>query len=125
MPMTDLEIFDFVAAHLIRQGKQSRCGSAGDLYNTCMYHGPHGTSCAVGCLIKDELYDPAMEGVQIQNSPKVRAAVKKSIGRKLTDTTREMLVVLQCVHDRYKPRDWPERLEADRRELFPDAPTPE
>ena len=30
--------------------------------NSCAYRGEEGTSCAVGCLIPDELYTPSIEG---------------------------------------------------------------
>jgi hypothetical protein len=54
--MTKQEIFDTVAIHLIKQGKKS----VGDDGN-CLYRGPEGLKCAVGCLIPDEVYRPEME----------------------------------------------------------------
>ena len=122
MPMTDLEIFDFVAAHLLRQGKQSRCASAGSLYHACLYRNTDGTSCAIGCLIKDEFYDPEMEGTQIPDNPMAQAAVAKSIGRKLVGHVTDVLNMLQRVHDNDQPRHWPRRLSEARSDLFPDAP---
>ena len=58
--MTKQEIFDTVLTHLRKQGGPS--WSAGD---GCRYRGLDGTSCAVGCLIPDELYDPLIEGVEV------------------------------------------------------------
>ena len=55
--MNDQEIFDKVAAHLIKQG-----GPARDENNDCAYRAPNGRTCAVGCLIPDSAYDPDMEG---------------------------------------------------------------
>lgn len=124
MPMTDLEIFDFVAAHLIRQGKQSRNASAGSFYNSCLYRGPYGTSCAIGCLIKDEFYDPKMEGSLLSCSSMVRDAVAKSIGRELTPHTKDVLSALQHIHDAALPKYWPHRLPAVRSDLFPAGPIP-
>ena len=56
--MTQQEIFDVVLAHLRKQGE-----AAVDDLDECQYRGPDGTSCAVGCLIPDELYDPLIENV--------------------------------------------------------------
>ena len=58
--MTQQEIFDTVLEHLRKQGKAS-LSTEGD----CTYRGPDGTSCAVGCLIPDELYDPLIENVSL------------------------------------------------------------
>lgn len=59
--MTGQEIFDSVLAHLRKQGKAS-VNDVDDM-ELCQYRGPDGTSCAVGCLIPDELYDPLIENV--------------------------------------------------------------
>lgn len=56
MMMTPQEIFDTVANHLRKQGRPAM--SEGN----CVYRGPDGTKCAIGCLIPDELYEEDMEG---------------------------------------------------------------
>lgn len=56
--MTEQEIFDTVLAHLREQGEASA-----DSSGVCQYRGPDGTSCAVGCLIPDEMYHPVIEGL--------------------------------------------------------------
>ena len=58
------EIFDRVAIHLMTQGHPA-VNEDGD----CRYRGERGTSCAVGCLIPDELYDPEIEGESIHVLP--------------------------------------------------------
>ena len=58
--MTNQEIYDDVLAHLRKQGKAA-VNTGGD----CQYRGASGTSCAVGCLIPDELYDPLIEGLSV------------------------------------------------------------
>lgn len=50
------EIFDTVARHLFKQGKQS-VGEDG----CCKYRGQDGLKCAVGALISDGDYRPEME----------------------------------------------------------------
>lgn len=63
--MTNQEIFDKVATHLFTQGVRSvskTClNDASFDADYCLYRGPNGTKCAVGCLIPDEDYDPTME----------------------------------------------------------------
>ena len=49
------EIFDTVAEHLFTQGKQAVSDKG------CAYRGRDNTTCAVGCLIKDSEYLPAMD----------------------------------------------------------------
>ena len=63
------EVFDHVAAHLIKQGKQSLTDkkegySYSGIYG-CAYRGVNGTSCAVGCLIPDDEYKVVIEGVSV------------------------------------------------------------
>ena len=53
--MNAQEIFDTVVTHLLTQGVRSANG------DICLYRGPNGTSCAVGCLIPDEMYEPEMD----------------------------------------------------------------
>ena len=54
--MPPQEIFDTVATHLFTQGRRAFDGVG------CVYRTPEGLSCAVGCLIPDDLYAPEMEG---------------------------------------------------------------
>lgn len=56
--MNRQKTYDTVKAHLLKQGERSV--GPGDM---CMYRGPNGLKCAIGCLIPDELYDPKMEYV--------------------------------------------------------------
>ena len=56
--MTAQEIFDRVATHLFAQGHRS----VGDFADPiCLYRGPNGDQCAMGCLIPDDIYEAAME----------------------------------------------------------------
>jgi hypothetical protein len=51
------EIFDYVVSHLRAQGARSLNDE-----NECTYRSVDGYSCAVGCLIPDDLYTPSLEG---------------------------------------------------------------
>ena len=95
--MTNQELFDFVVAHLRRQGVPAISGAQ------CRYRTRYGThqsrSCAVGCLIKDEFYDQSLEGKSAENG-RVVAAVEPSLGIELKHEHRLLLGALQGVHDR-------------------------
>ena len=53
------EIYDTVARHLFSQGRKAAV-RIGGVYS-CVYRGPRGLKCAVGCLIRDDEYDRVME----------------------------------------------------------------
>ena len=52
---TNQSVYDKVCAHLAAQKTRSMNA------NGCAYRGALGRSCAVGCLIPDEIYDPDMD----------------------------------------------------------------
>lgn len=91
--MTRQEIFDKVVAHLRAQGKQAITDGG-----TCMYRADDGSMCAVGCLIKDEFYDPSFEKKDV-NHYKVVEALKSS-GIDMEFHTKNLLDDLQSLHDR-------------------------
>lgn len=55
--MTAQEVFDKVYAHLLTQNAKSTNGAG-----QCRYRGENNRSCAVGCLITDQEYQPSMDG---------------------------------------------------------------
>lgn len=59
--MNKQEIFDTVARHIFKQGVPGGYTNEENFF-CCQYRGEEGTSCAVGCLIPDEVYVPYMEG---------------------------------------------------------------
>ena len=91
--MTNQQIFNKVAKHLIRQGITSE-----DANNFCQYRGPNGLKCAIGCLIPDHLYDPKWDNENFE-----LALIAAVIG---LYEHRELLVALQAVHDREYVCDW-------------------
>ena len=100
--MTLQEIFNRVSQHLLAQGERSTY--KGD----CAYRGGNGEACAVGCLIKDEAYDPDIEGLSTEHA-EVRRALRASIGR-VSGKAFDLLAELQIVHDYTKPDRWPAEL---------------
>ena len=81
--MTEQEIFDSVLAHLRKQGRASVNGQG-----KCAYRGEGGTSCAVGCLIPDELYDSRIENWTVESILGLRA---NGAGARENEAYREVL----------------------------------
>lgn len=107
MLLTDQEVFDKVARHLLTQGCKSISGG------NCAYRGEGRTKCAIGCLIEDNLYDPDFEGVAVNSfTPKeehflykrvlaLRSVLTGNVTNNLT-----LLSSLQRVHDQTPTCDW-------------------
>lgn len=89
-----------VVVHLLQQG-----GPAAASGGSCAYRAGD-KSCAVGCLIKDNLYSENLEGRAVHNMDVIHA-VETSLGYRLADNELLMLQLLQRMHDefvRYVPR---------------------
>lgn len=86
--MNAQEIFETVARHLFAQGRP-----AYDLSDGCLYRGPNGTKCAVGCLIPDDRYDPAMEHHAVQDLS------REAFNLPEIKDHEDLLASLQNVHD--------------------------
>lgn len=63
------QAFDKMLAHVRQQGRPSMNGTA------CLYRGPGGRMCAVGCLIPDNCYDMNLEGMPASNGAVLDALV--------------------------------------------------
>lgn len=98
--MNNQQIFDAVTAHLRKQGRAARDRNTG-----CKYRWTEGTAtlmCAAGCLIKDDVYDPRLEGLAADN-PVVLDAIAESLGTESLkgSTTAYLIGGLQTAHDNY------------------------
>ena len=91
--MNTQELFNKAVGGIYEQGEQSL-----DAEGACRYHGENGTKCAIGMLIDDTHYKPAMEGCTIR-SEEIRSAVEDSIGRELMLEELHLLIDLQNMHD--------------------------
>lgn len=58
--MTQQEVFDKVARHLLTQNKP--CEGNYNGRTICLYRNDEGLKCAAGCLIPDEFYSEVFEG---------------------------------------------------------------
>jgi hypothetical protein len=97
--MTDQQVFDTVVKHLLTQNKRSAD------HTICLYRGPHGSKCAIGCLIPDELYQPWMELTQL-----IEIVVEVPAIEQYTGSNYELLSNLQCIHDCVSVKGWRESL---------------
>lgn len=102
--MTLQEMFDKVAAHLLKQNRKAISADG----RSCMYRAPNGDQCAAGCLIPDDKYSPEMEGKTVF-SDRVRNAIGEIA---LNSSGFHLLTDLQGIHDHCDPQSWPDRLEA-------------
>lgn len=100
---TRIEIVELVTKHLLAQGKRSK--EAGTL--KCLYRGPHGLRCAIGCLIPDELYKDWFDD---QGYVDLTIAAAAGIGGEDLDLARR----LQTIHDEVDVEQWPAKLEEVR-----------
>lgn len=102
-------VFNLVCNHLLSQKKVSeRLGTA-----QCSYRGEAGTRCAIGCLIPDELYTEAMEGLMVSH-PNIISALSSAGVLTEQDTNRistlQFLQKLQGIHDSIHPERWESKL---------------
>lgn len=100
--MNAQEIFDKVAAHLATQKVASF-----ERFQGCLYRGPKGTMCAVGCLIPDSAYSPDFERLPLPlEKPNGSDALLlyEAVEKLGLAEFRPLLRDLQRVHDKLMPR---------------------
>lgn len=92
MKYTNQTAFDKAAPALIRQRQFSRKEYRGD--DVCLYRSPDGCKCAIGHLIPDEKYNPAMEC-----KPIASIFSKMDLKELFENCDLEFLKDLQLAHD--------------------------
>ena len=125
-PLTNQELFDRVATHLLTQGERARG------VDSCLYRTHYGLSCAVGGVIPDDLYHPGIE----RTPAKVLASgnysdkmahrnipqeTKDGLATLLGKANPDLIDCLQAAHDTSDPENWWTELEkiANRFNLDP------
>ena len=101
-PLTSQQVFDRAASHLLKQGFRSELPDR----SACAYRGRNGMMCAVGALIPDEMYDPAMEKKGVGAFPEYFPEVFKHI----SGEQPHLICDLQEMHDHWEPSSWRKRL---------------
>lgn len=107
--MTDMELFEIVKNHLLTQNAQSMRISG------CAYRGYGGMKCAAGVLIKDEHYNPGIEGDIITEMGPRMALILSGVQERQIPIVRK----LQCIHDDVPDIcSWPRLLENLRQQIL-------
>jgi len=94
--MNRQEVFDKVATHLLTQKVKS------DENGYCMYRGPNGLKCAIGCLIPDDMFMPYFNGCDVNGLP---LKIIMHIGARNNEDLL-FLSRLQLIHDNHAPNEW-------------------
>lgn len=93
-----IAISERIRDHLTKQKAQSMGTYGEDNNGGCMYRGPEGLMCAVGCLIKDEEYNYLMEGSPAASFD-VMKAVSDSLGVEMSPELEWVCSHWQAYHD--------------------------
>jgi len=98
--MDKQQTFDKVVTHLLTQNEKAQ-----DEYD-CLYRHPlSGNTCAVGCLISEEMYHESMEYTPLKDlildHPELRPIIEPQL---------DLLTELQKVHDSFDVSRWPSEL---------------
>lgn len=96
-------VFTKVATHLLKQNAKSQDDEG------CLYRGPGGTMCAIGCLIDDEHYSEHFNREGLADFS-VRNALAQSLGCVLGERDMPLLRKLQKLHDNQSPEAWADSL---------------
>lgn len=96
--MTNQQLFDTVATHLLTQRTRSIATKNGRP-TRCAYRGRKNTRCAIGCLIPDDRYDAAFEGFAVK-----KPEIRKAAG--LRSAQLPLAEELQQIHDMVDPPFW-------------------
>ena len=101
------EIYERVSAHLLRQRAVSE-----DENGSCRLRGSDGRKCAIGSLIRDDLYCNDIEGVGIayyrhaRDGALLRALYASNVDI-YDDQIVELLTELEELHDNAHVDEWP------------------
>jgi len=99
--MNKQEIFNKVRDHLLKQNAKSLKKHS----IHCAYRSDSGLKCAIGCLITDENYEAAHEGLGAEEVPVVQM-VERSLDILIDPETSRLLYDLQDLHDNYNVDEW-------------------
>ena len=104
-------LFARISIHLVTQGRRSWGRPPDGDESCCLYRGPDGTMCAIGCIVPDELYRPDIEGLGLEDrvdnmveTPIWRVLIQAGIPRE--PEISDLLGKLQEIHDSTPPEDW-------------------
>ncbi|SAL56860.1 hypothetical protein AWB74_02620 [Caballeronia arvi] len=106
------DIYERVSEHLLTQRAVSE-----DDNGSCRLRSPEGRKCAIGSLVRDDVYRPELEGVGISyyrhaQDGKLLRALYASHVNAYDPNIIDLLIELEEVHDYADIESWPELLAA-------------
>lgn len=113
------DIYERVSTHLLTQRAVSE-----DDNGSCRLRSPEGHKCAIGSLVRDDLYGPELEGVGISyyrhaHDGKLLRVLYASNVNAYDPNIIDLLIELEQVHDDADVEEWPHLLAAlGRRHAF-------
>jgi hypothetical protein len=90
--MTKQQLFDKVATHLLTQNRKATDGK-----EACLYRGPGGTMCAVGCLMTNAQYEEFGRGYEGKPVMCFEIGHLRALG--VEDENQGLVKRLQTIHD--------------------------
>lgn len=108
--MNKQEIFNRIAVHLLSQKDRSVDDSVDDYQ--CVYRGPGGIKCAIGCLITDDAYTDKLENNNIYDYKVQSALIKSGVIDRADASVIDFLARMQEIHDDTDVVDWKRALIA-------------
>ena len=106
------EIYERVSTHLLAQRAVSE-----DDNGSCRLRSAQGRKCAIGSLVRDDLYEPELEGVGIayyrhaQDGKLLQVLFASNVNAYDPNIT-DLLIELEEVHDYADVEEWPQLLAA-------------
>tara|TARA_R110002153_G_scaffold1347_7_gene6974 strand:- start:11 stop:361 length:351 start_codon:yes stop_codon:yes gene_type:complete len=102
MTMSVREIFYKVEKHLLKQNERSVANGV-----ACRYRNDQGLTCAVGCLMSDDMYDYSFEGERVTDKY-IMEALTPIVGVNKDKRRLKLFLLreLQIVHDDSSVVDW-------------------
>jgi hypothetical protein len=110
--LTPKDIFERVSTHLLAQGAVSE-----DDNGSCRLRSREGRKCAIGSLVRDEVYEEALEGVGISyyrhahDGHLLRALYASNVNA-YDPNVIDLLMELEQIHDDASVDEWPHLLTA-------------
>ena len=103
MKYTNQSAFDAVVKHSRTQKSKSMSPDG----SNCLYRGPEGNKCWIGCLIPDNVFAEVIARYPAANTALVSAVVNMPAAKELfADVELHLLYKLQRTHDRESMLDW-------------------
>lgn len=100
--MTNQQIFDRVAKHLLKQGARAlETDGSGSVY-----YAENGNRCAIGCLIPKGRYAPEIEHCAVDDLRFRFPGYLEAIFGSRVSRNMPLLEELQRVHDMTEPSEW-------------------